>query len=102
MARLTVSEDADHDLDSLYRQGVMAFGFTQADQYINGLLDTLDLIAAFPGVARLRSELTPQIRAYPHRSHMIFYDVDDGGNVVIVRIRHAHEDWAATTRSGSD
>ena len=102
MARLTVSEDADRDLDDLYHQGVVTFGLAQADRYIDGLLDTLDLIAAFPGVARLRNELMPPIRAFPHRSHIIFYDIDESGDVLIVRIRHAHEDWAAAAWSGSD
>lgn len=93
MARLTLSDDADRDLEDIYRQGAAMFGLAQADHYIDGLLDTLDLIAGFPGVARLRDEITPPVRAYPHVSHMILYDIDERGDVLVVRIRHAHENW---------
>ena len=102
MARLTVSEDADRDLDDVYRQGVMTFGFAQADRYIEGLLGALDLIAEFPGAIRLRRELTPPVRAYPYKSHVILYDIDDRGDVLVVRIRHSHEDWMAPPVGNAD
>lgn len=70
------------------------FGIAQADRYVEGLLNALDLIADFPGSARLRAELQPPIRAYPYKSHLVLYDVDASGDVLVVRIRHGHEDWA--------
>ena len=102
MARLTVSEEADRDLDTLYRLGVEMFGISQADRYTDGLLGALDLIADFPAAARLRTELKPPIRAYPYKSHVILYDIDLTGDVLVVRIRHAHEDWAAATSDDGD
>ena len=93
MPRLLLSEDADRDLDDIYIQSVDLFGVRQADQYIDGLLDTLDMIVAFPRMARLRDDISPPVRAHAHQSHVIIYDVDDHGDVLIVRIRHAHEDW---------
>lgn len=102
MVRLTVSEEADRDLDALYRQGVEMFGVAQADRYVDGLLSALDLIADFPGAARLRTELKPPIRAYPYKSHLVLYDIDPTGEVLIVRIRHGHEDWAGQASEISD
>jgi len=102
LARLTVSEEADRDLDTLYRQGVDMFGLAQADRYIEGLLNTLDLIANFPGTARLRTELEPPIRAYPYKSHLVLYDIDAKGDVIVVRIRHGFEDWAGQAEGISD
>ena len=101
MARLTVSEEADRDLDALYRQGVEIFGLAQADRYIEGLLNALDLIADFPGAARLRTELQPPVRAYPYKSHLILYDIGATGDVLVVRIRHGHEDWAGQAGDSS-
>lgn len=102
MARLTVSEEADRDLDALYRQGVEMFGIAQADRYIEGLLNALDLIADFPGTARLRTELQPPIRAYLYKSHLILYDIGATGDVLVVRIRHGHEDWTGQAGDSSD
>ena len=102
MARLTVSEEAARDLVSLYRQGVEMFGIAQADRYIEGLLNALDLIADFHGAARLRTELQPPIRACPYKSHLVPYDVDARGDVLVVRIRHGHEDWAGQAGDSLD
>ncbi|GLS00477.1 hypothetical protein GCM10007859_04830 [Brevundimonas denitrificans] len=70
------------------------FGVAQADRYIDGLLGALDLIADFPAAARLRTELKPPIRAYPYKSHVILYDIEATGDVLVVRIRHGHEEWS--------
>lgn len=102
MARLTVSEEADRDLDTLYRLGVEMFGVAQADRYVDGLLDALDLIANFPGAARLRTGLEPPIRAYPYKSHLILYDMDATGDVLVIRIRHGHEDWSGQAEDIAD
>jgi toxin ParE1/3/4 len=78
------------------------FGVAQADRYIEGLLNALDMIADFPAAARLRTELQPPIRAYPYKSHLILYDLDATGDVLVVRIRHGHEDWAGQAGDNSD
>ena len=99
--RLEISEDAERDLLAIYHQGAVTFGLAQADGYIDALLEAMDLIADFPEIARLRMEYHPPARLYPHGSHVIVYDLDEaGGRVVIVRIRHGHEDWQG--RSGDD
>ena len=74
------------------------FGQAQADRYIDGLLETLDLIAEFPEMSRLRTEIDPPMRVHPHQSHAIIYKIDERSDVLIVRIRHALEDWQ---RSGA-
>jgi toxin ParE1/3/4 len=92
--RLEISEDAERDLRNIYRQGVTAFGLGQADDYIDSLLAAMDLIADFPKIARLRMDYNPPTRIYLHGSHAIVYDLDEAeGRVVVVRIRHGHEDW---------
>lgn len=78
------------------------FGIAQADRYIEGLLNALDLVADFPGAARLRTELQPPIRAYPYKSHLILYDIGATGDVLVVRIRHGHEDWTGQGGDSSD
>ena len=68
------------------------FGPLQADAYHDRMFEAFDAIAALPGIARERREITPPVRAHPVKSHLIVYVVD-GPDVRIVRIRHRAEDW---------
>jgi toxin ParE1/3/4 len=90
---LRISLAARQDLSTIYRHGVEAFGQRQADRYIDGLLDTLDLLADFPEMARVRDSLNPPARVHGHLRHVIVYDLLADEIVLIVRIRHALEDW---------
>ena len=64
----------------------------QADAYAAGLTRALRLIAEYPSAARLRTETARPVRASPYRSHVIVYTFEEG-DVLILRIRHAGEDW---------
>lgn len=88
-----VSEAADADIEVLFDRGIDLFGQSRAEAYLAGLMKTLDFLASFPRAARLRDELSSPIRAYPYKAHLIFYDIDDADNILIVRVRHGHEDW---------
>ncbi len=90
--RWRVSDSADRDLTQLYLQGIERFGFAQAEKYFDDLHAAFDRLAAYPNAGRLRQEVTPPVRMLPFRSHLIFYDIEDDG-VVIVRVRHGFEDW---------
>lgn len=68
------------------------FGLSQADAYIRGLLQAMDTIAAYPEAHRVYEETIPPVRFRPHKSHVIVYALDESG-VLVVRIRHGHEDW---------
>ncbi len=75
--------------------GMRSFGETQARRYHRDLFRTFALIAEFPQIARERTELSPPVRIHPHKAHLIVYIVHDKDDVLILRIRHGHEDWAA-------
>jgi toxin ParE1/3/4 len=55
------------------------------------------LIAANPRMARERLELSPPMRIYPSKAHLIIYRIEEGGDILIVRVRHGHEDWLGET-----
>lgn len=50
----------------------------------------------FSLAARERAEIKRRVCAYAYKSHLVVY-VIDGHDVMIVRIRHAHEDWMDKT-----
>ena len=86
------SRKAAEDLENLYVFGVEAFGLAQSERYYAGLTTTLTFLAEYPLVAVARPELGPETRAYPYRSHVIFYRRDNQ-DIFVQRIRHGREDW---------
>lgn len=84
---------AEEDIIGIAEQGIRLFGPVQAKQYHDELFAIFALIAAYPRMARERTELSPPMRVYPFKAHLAVYRVEDDGDVLIVRIRHAHEDW---------
>lgn len=91
--RLTAK--AEDDVISVFLQGVMLFGERQAEAYHHELTRLFALIAENPSMARERRELDPPMRVHPHKAHLVIYRVEDDGDVLIVRLRHAGEDWDA-------
>ena len=90
-----LSQKADHDLFSLYLEGIEEHGVLQADIYYDELVGALELLANHPEMARVRFELDPPVRVHPHKEHIIIYDVEEDGDVFIVRIRNRREDWVS-------
>lgn len=68
------------------------FGLVQADAYATGLTKALRLIADYPRAGRLRTDTKIPVRTQPYKSHVIVYGSGDD-EVVILRVRHAREDW---------
>ena len=85
---------AEEDIIGIAEQGVRLFGAVQARQYHDELFAIFDLVAASPRMARERLELSPPMRIHPFKAHLVVYRIEVDGDVFIVRVRHAHEDWA--------
>lgn len=92
--QLTLSLKAEEDIVSIAEHGVTSFGIAQARRYHEELFDTLELITQNPRMARERDEITPPVRIHPFKAHLIVYRIEDNDQVFVIRIRHAHEDWA--------
>jgi toxin ParE1/3/4 len=90
-----LSLEAENDIIGIAEMGIRLFGEQQALIYHDGLFDVFELIASNPRMARLRQELSPPMRIYPFKAHLIVYREYDDDEVLIVRIRHGHEDWAS-------
>jgi len=92
---------ADEDLIALYMQGHDMFGSRRADRYLDDLEALFERLAEHPGLARLRTEFEPPVRAFTYRAHVVIYEEEPGG-IVIVRVRHGHEDWHNDPRGPRD
>lgn len=96
MTAFRLSAEADHDLEGIFLIGLDLFGYDQARRYNQDLVATFSRLASYPEMARLREELSGAVRALSYKAHVIVYEVDEGGQVVILRVRHSHEDWLST------
>jgi toxin ParE1/3/4 len=96
MPAYRLTRAAADDLVDIYIQGVILFGQAQADRYHDGLEAAFGFLADYPRSARLRTEIARPVRAYPYKSHLIVYDVAEDDQILILRVRHGHEDWMAS------
>lgn len=92
--RLSIA--AEEDIIGIAEQGIRLFGPVQARQYHDELFAIFDLIVANPRIARERFELSPSVRIHPFKAHLVVYRIEGDGDVLIVRVRHGHEDWATS------
>ena len=95
MAHLRLSEAARADIRAIYREGVERFGLARADAYASALRESIERLADYPESAPFRECLGGPVRVLPVRSHIVIYAIDPG-EVHILRIRHAREDWIAS------
>lgn len=89
-----LSRAAENDLVEIAEMGLRLFGERQARKYHDELFEIFELIAANPQMARMRPELSPPVRIHPFKAHLIVYLEQPSGEVLFIRIRHGHEDWA--------
>lgn len=88
-----LTEQAEADLADIYANGAVTFGDEAATNYIEGLFQTFTLLSRFPKIARERRELWQPARVHPYGMHLIVYRTEADGSVLVIRLRHAHEDW---------
>lgn len=80
------------DIQMLYEQGLDRFGRQAARNYVDRLFRAFERLDAFPRSAPRRAMLPYNARAQALGSHVILYRIE-GGEVVILRVRDAREDW---------
>lgn len=86
---------AADDIAAIFRYGVEQFGIAQADAYHAGLEAAFDFLARYPRAARERTELSPPVRVHSYRAHLIVYEAEPNGGVLVLRVRHGRENWTA-------
>ena len=97
-----LTREAEADIIDIAETGLRLFGEAQARSYHYALFDLIGLIASNPRMARERPELTPAVRVQPFRSHLIVYRIENGEDILVIRVRHAHEDWMSNEASRND
>lgn len=88
-----LSVEATKDLEGIYEYTERTFGRNQASAYLRALRVRFDRIAEHPAFGRHRQDIESGTRAIIHKSHVIYYIVDDNG-VLILRVLHGAQDPA--------
>ena len=91
---IKLSVEAEEDIVAIAEQGVRMFGAGQAKRYHEELFALLNVIAVNPRIARERDEIDPPVRIHPFKAHLIVYRIEADETILVIRIRHGHEDWA--------
>lgn len=84
---------AETDIIQIYRYTAGTFGLAQADAYHARLERTFQIIDDQPRLARERREISPPVRVHLCGAHIIIYIIAPNESALIVRVRHASEDW---------
>lgn len=93
MNRYRLSRAANDDLFDVFVQGLDQFGPRQAERYRDAIRRTFDRLADFPEMGRARPDVGPTVRTLPFKAHVVVYRRDGDDGVLILRVRHAREDW---------
>jgi len=95
MARLRFSPAAARDLDKISSDIAVAAGVQVALAFVTRLRQSLDHLAAFPRIGRLRGSFGRGVRSWAFPPYVAFYR-ESGSEVEIIRIVHGKR---RTTRS---
>jgi toxin ParE1/3/4 len=82
-----ISEEAECDLDQIVAFTTAAWGWRQAQKYLNKMEDCFELLAGSPSIGRRSDSILEGLHRFEIGSHVVFY-VPELGGVLIVRVLH--------------
>ena len=85
--RYKLSNKAEQDLRQIYRYTQLKFGPLQADTYLTGLDETLELIANSPAIAQKVDDIRIGYQRYLYQEHAIYF-IKKNKHIRVVRVLH--------------
>jgi toxin ParE1/3/4 len=85
---------AEADIAAINREGIRQFGEGQARKYASEMAEAFEQIGEYSFASPGRAGRESRVRVRPFGAHIILYEIQDE-SVLILRIRHGHEDWQA-------
>lgn len=90
MSIVTKTVRAEQDLDEIWFY-IALDNVVAADNLLDDIDSSCQLLAMQPQAGRLRPELTPELRSFPVGRYMVFYQPQDDG-IEVVRVLHSARD----------
>jgi toxin ParE1/3/4 len=91
MARLRITVAARNDLRDLRRHSLAMFGPAATRAYLEGLRAIFVLLETHPHAGAAEVDLGPSIRAFPYRSHRVYYRAREGETTIVRILHHARD-----------
>ncbi|GMT40690.1 MAG: toxin ParE1 [bacterium] len=82
---------AAKDIETIFVESIARFGVQQTEVYVDDLQNCLILLDEHPGMGRTADDIRIGYRAFPHQSHVIYYQ-EENDRIFIVRVLHEHMD----------
>ena len=92
MAAYRLTPRAQQDVADIWAATTRQWGIAQAERYIQDIRDSIERVAAAPGLARACDDIRPGYRKFPTGSHMLFLRWTTHG-LEVVRILHGRMDF---------
>jgi toxin ParE1/3/4 len=67
-----LTRDAQKDLTAIRRYTVETWGTEQSSRYLQGMRETIELLAEFPGQGVVREKVGDGVVSFPYGSHMLY------------------------------
>ncbi|MGB0659013.1 MAG: type II toxin-antitoxin system RelE/ParE family toxin [Mangrovicoccus sp.] len=93
-----LSPKAEDDLSDIWLYTAQNWSMGQAENYLRGLEEKLRQLCQNPRLAPERSEISPPVRLYIYRSHLVIYRIE-GEFLAIIRVLHNRQHWQALIES---
>ena len=91
MANYRLSRRAASDLEAIAEYTIERFGVDQARRYRDSLRSCFEQLSENPRMGRRAEQLSPGLRRFEHRSHIVFH-THRNGEMFVVCILHARMD----------
>ena len=98
MSTVTKTVRAEQDLDEVWFY-IALDNVVAADNLLDNIDSSCQLLAMQPQAGRLRPELAPELRSFPVARYVVFYRPQDDG-VEVVRVLHSARDIEAISEEG--
>ena len=85
MANYVLTRRAEQDVENIAQYTLEKFGLQQADNYIQGLHQTLNTLTEYPTMGSNQSHIKAKNRRYVYRSHSVYY-LAQNDKILILRI----------------
>lgn len=92
MGRVLYQPSAEADLVEVWSY-IAQGDLSTADEYVEKLQSTCELIAEQPGLGVARPDIAEGVRAIAFDNYIIYYEAIDGG-IAVLRVWHAARDPA--------
>ena len=92
MSSFLLSKAAQKDFKSIGSYTQRQWGRAQRLLYLTELNECFITVAENPNIGTDCHYIEPRLKKHPYKSHIIFYEIQDNQNILVIRILHKNMD----------